>query len=274
MMLFTMICKILFEIVHALPLLGALHFTGGILYGFPVSERDYDSFDYPTRAVYGTMVACYLGTHAVRIVICLVIEIASKWILMGRRREGRYNWDTSSYGQNWEFYQVISHIRKLHRCTILDFIAGSKWMNYYFQSLGAKVGKDCCLYPAGADPFMPEPDLVELGDRVVIDMASIVSHLNTRGNFELVKIKMEDHTTLRTRSRVQQGVYMETGSMLLEKSLALTGEVIDRDSVWQGAPAACRYRYEFTMGISPSTSFNGCGFTEDNTEHDSYHTIL
>ena len=114
----------------------------------------------------------------------------------------------------------------------------------------------------------------EFGDRVVIDMASIVSHLNTRGNFELVKIKMEDHTTLRTRSRVQQGVYMETGSMLLEKSLALTGEVIDRDSVWQGAPAACRYRYEFTMGISPSTSFNGCGFTEDNTEHDSYHTIL
>jgi acyl-CoA synthetase (AMP-forming)/AMP-acid ligase II/carbonic anhydrase/acetyltransferase-like protein (isoleucine patch superfamily) len=274
MMLFTLTTKVLFETVHALPLLGALHFTGGILYGFPVSERDYDAYDYPTRVVYGTMVACYLGTHAIRVIICLVIEIASKWMLMGRRSEGRYNWDTSSYGQNWEFYQVLSHVRKLHRCTILDFIAGSKWINYYFQALGAKVGKDCCLYPAGADPFMPEPDLVEFGDRVVIDMASVVSHLNTRGNFELVKIKMEDHVTLRARSRIQQGVHMEAGSMLLEKSLALTGEVIDRDSVWQGAPAACRYRYEFSMGMSPSTSFDGCGYTEDDSGLDAYHTII
>jgi hypothetical protein len=132
----------------------------------------------------------------------------------------------------------------------LDFLAGTPYLNTYFRCLGATIGKDCCLYPAGGDPYMPEPDLVKFGDRCIIDMASIVAHLNTRGNFELVKIVMEDHVTLRSRSRIQQGVYMETGAMLMEKSLALTGEVLDADTVWQGAPASKVYHHE--RGVSTS----------------------
>jgi acetyltransferase-like isoleucine patch superfamily enzyme len=110
-------------------------------------------------------------------------------------------------------------------------------MDTYFRALGANIGKDCCLFPAGGDPYMPEPDLVTIGDRVGVDMASIVCHLNTRGNFELNPIVLESHTTLRAQSRVQQGVVVEAGAMLLEKSLALTGEVMESGSIWQGAPA-------------------------------------
>ena len=96
---------------------------------------------------------------------------------------------------------------------------------------------------------MPEPDLVSMGNQCVVDLASIVCHLNTRGNFELVKISMEDNVTLRSRSRIQQGVHMETGSMLLEKSLALTGEVIEAFSVWQGAPSSRVFSYaKFATG--------------------------
>jgi hypothetical protein len=43
--------------------------------------------------------------------------------------------------------------------------------------------------------------------------------------------------------------------MLLEKTLALTGEVIDSDSIWQGAPARIVHTYPRGVGISPSTSF-------------------
>ncbi|KAG7368376.1 AMP-binding enzyme [Nitzschia inconspicua] len=250
MILYRFVCNILFETIHALPLLGSLHITGGIFYGFPIANRDYDSIDYSASVLYGTMFGAYLLTHAIRIFICLAVEIAAKWMLMGRRSQGRYNWDTSNYGQNWELYQILTCIRKLHRTTILDFLAGSPYLNAYFRCLGSSIGKDCCLYPAGADPFMPEPDMVKFGDRCVIDMASIVSHLNTRGNFELVRIVMEDHVTLRCRSRIQQGVFMETGAMLMEKSLALTGEVLDADTVWQGAPASKVYGYE--RGVSTS----------------------
>ena len=77
-----------------------------------------------------------------------------------------------------------------------------------------------------------------MGNGCVVDCASIVCHLNTRGNFELSKIVIENNCTLRKSSRVQQGVYMEEGAQLLEKSLAMTGEVIEAYSVWQGCPAS------------------------------------
>lgn len=91
---------------------------------------------------------------------------------------------------------------------------------------------------------MPEPDLVFMGDRCVVDCSSIVCHLNTQGNFELARIVIENDCTLRSRSRVQQGVYMEEGSQLLEKSLAMTGEVIEPYSVWQGGPASWWFQHD------------------------------
>ena len=93
---------------------------------------------------------------------------------------------------------------------------------------------------------MPEPDLVLIGDRCVVDMASIVCHLNTRGNFVLKPIRIGKNCTLRAHSRVQQGVVMEDGSQLLEKTLAMTGEIIEGQSVWVGTPAHWWFNYEST----------------------------
>lgn len=119
----------------------------------------------------------------------------------------------------------------------MDFLSGSPYMTAFFRAKGATIGKDVCLYPTGASPYMPEPDLVTIGDRSAIDCAAIVDHLNTKGNFVLKKIKIGNDCTLRALSRVQQGTIMEDGSMLVEKALAMTGEVVDAYSVWQGVPA-------------------------------------
>ena len=104
---------------------------------------------------------------------------------------------------------------------------------------------------------MSEPDLVEFGDRCVLDTASAVCHLNTRGNFELKRIVMANNVTLRSRSRIQQGVYMENNSMLLEKGLVLTGEIVEADSVWQGAPAARLFSYDNSSITSVNTTNPG-----------------
>jgi hypothetical protein len=39
--------------------------------------------------------------------------------------------------------------------------------------------------------------------------------------------------------------------MLLEKGLVMTGEVIEADSVWQGAPASRLLAYSTTSGDDP-----------------------
>jgi len=207
-------------------------------------ERDFDNdgHHHSFLSVFMAVWTAFLVTHAFRIVGWLIIELSAKWAFMGRRKSGRYNYDTSSYAQRWELYQVTAKIRKISRLNLLQFLSGTPYMNWYFRWNGGHIGKNCCLYPSGADPFMPEPDLVTIGNGSIVDCASIVAHLNTRGNFELAPITIENNCTLRTHSRVQQGVHMETGSMLLEKSIAMTGEVLDEKSVWQGGPATLWFR--------------------------------
>eukprot|EP00957_Ditylum_brightwellii_P197994 15084446-Ditylum_brightwellii.AAC.1 len=43
---YTFIIKTLNATIHAIPLMGALHATAGILYGFSPSERNYDDRNY------------------------------------------------------------------------------------------------------------------------------------------------------------------------------------------------------------------------------------
>jgi len=239
----TVLIKTFIAVFHALPLLAALQGTAAILYGIRIPDRDYE-LEYDSVTIYFLVLFTFFCINIVRVFLWLGIELTAKWTLMGRRRAGEYyNYDTSSYAQRWELYQLIGKIRKFSRFNFLQFFFGTPYMSYYFRWQGGKVGKDCCLYPTGADPFMPEPDLVQMGNGCVIDCASIVCHLNTRGSFQLAKIIMEDYCTLRTRSRIQQGVYMETGSQLLEKSLAMTGEIIEANTVWQGGPASLWFEY-------------------------------
>jgi acetyltransferase-like isoleucine patch superfamily enzyme len=274
--LFSVVNRVFQIVFHLFPILGAIQFGTVLLYTdnifkqmwrhsifgpyeyeyentdaeinidkFLWWERDFDNDGhYHTfLQVYSAVLTCFLVMHFLRVVLWLVIELTAKWGFMGRRQPGRYNYDTSSYAQRWELYQLTAKIRKLSRLNLLQFLMGTPYMNWYFRWNGGNIGKDCCLYPAGADPFMPEPELVIIGDRCVVDCASIVAHLNTRGNFELVPITIEADCTLRTRSRIQQGVLMETGSMILEKSLAMTGEIIDARTVWQGGPATMWFSY-------------------------------
>lgn len=251
--MFTIIIRTLAAVVSSSAIIGAVHGTAGYFYGWPISERDYYYIHVEFWSLYSVMISFYFLTHFLHTTLWLASELICKWVIIGQRREGRYNYNVSSYCQNWELYQITSKFRDLGLVSFLDLICGTPYMVSYFRLLGGKIGEGCCLYPTGGDPYMPEPDLVEIGDRCVIDCASVVCHLNTSGNFELVKITMENNVTLRTRARIQQGVYMESGSMLLEKCLALTGEVIDADSVWLGAPASRLKSYDSnTVSTTPS----------------------
>lgn len=227
----------LIAILHAMPILCAVHGVGGILYGWPIADRQYENIHYPSILYYILLIFMYIITHNLRVVAWLGIEIGSKWALMKKRTGGRYNWDTSTYNQRWEIYQIITRVRRIARYSFFDMLHGTPYFVIFFRSLGCTIGENACLYPTGGDPYMPEPDLVTIGDNCAIDQAALVCHLNTRGNFELNPIEIGDNVTLRNRSRIQMGSRIEKGSMLLEHSLAMTGEIIEAESVWQGAPA-------------------------------------
>jgi acetyltransferase-like isoleucine patch superfamily enzyme len=260
----TGMVKTLIAIFHALPLLLSLQGAAYWLFDGSIHERGYHPKPHSFVTMYLAVHFVFFWVNILRVCLWFLIEVYAKQAIMGRRQEGRFNYDSTDYAQRWELYQLISKVRRFSRFNFLDFFAGTPYMTSYFRALGGRIGENCVLYPAGADPFMPEPDLVVMGDRCVIDRASLVAHLNTRGNFELAKIVLESDCTLRTQSRLQQGVYMEAGSQLLEKSVAMTGEVIERNSVWLGCPASCWFLH--------SDSSLARGFSDESLEDSSGET--
>jgi hypothetical protein len=147
---FTTIVKTFTVTFHAFPLLLGLHSAAAILYGWSFEERDYQGLNYPFIALYFMILLMFLFSNLLRVVLWVVIELTAKWTLMGKRLEGRYNYDTSSYAQRWELYQTIAHMRKFSRMNFMDFFSGTPFMSAFFRWNGGTIGRDCCLYPSGS----------------------------------------------------------------------------------------------------------------------------
>ncbi|KAI9309236.1 hypothetical protein BJ944DRAFT_137912, partial [Cunninghamella echinulata] len=166
-------------------------------------------------------------------ILSLSFEIGMKWALFGRRKQGSYNWDLSSYCQRWQFHITI---QQAMRHDILNLITGSGWLVAFFRGLGSNIGKRVCLYPNGGDPMMTEADLVTIEDDVGVDEASLVCHLNSRGQFSLNPLRVGAGSVLRSGSRLLSGARMREDTTLLEHTLIVSGEVTDPKSIWQGWP--------------------------------------
>ncbi|ORZ14195.1 hypothetical protein BCR42DRAFT_492821 [Absidia repens] len=176
-----------------------------------------------------------VGVMTTMTFLCLSLDVASKWMIFGRRKQGQYNWDESSYCQRWQF---LIAIQQTLRHKALNYIGGSAWIVLYFRGLGCRIGKRVCLYPNGGDPMMTEPDLVTMEDDVAVDNASLICHLNTLGQFSINPLRVGAGSVLRTGSRLAAGATMMEDCTMLEHTLIISGEVADRGSMWQGYPAA------------------------------------
>ncbi|KAL7785241.1 hypothetical protein V8C37DRAFT_322844 [Trichoderma ceciliae] len=173
-------------------------------------------------------------------VLALLVVVASKWILLGRRMPGNYDWDKSSYCQRWQLFLSIERLRRhcYHNQGVLGLLTGTSWIVFYFRALGADIGKDCALFANGSPSLMfTEPDLLTLGDRVAIDDASVVAHINTRGKFDLNRLSIGDRCVMRTGSRLLSGATMNNNSCLLEHTLIMGGDVVEENWTMQGWPA-------------------------------------
>jgi acetyltransferase-like isoleucine patch superfamily enzyme len=181
------------------------------------------------------LVVIYLACNVVLSAVLLACDICAKWVLMGTRMPGSYPWDTDTYCQRWKLYTQIRDT--IHgRTNILRGMGGSWFITQYFRLLGSDIGKDACLYPQGASPMMTEPELISVGERACVESAALVAHLNTFGTLELNPIRIGDLCTVRDKSRVSSGAEMLRGAVLLERSLAMPGDVLPEYSVWQGYP--------------------------------------
>ncbi|KAK9445892.1 peroxisomal-coenzyme A synthetase [Metarhizium brunneum] len=199
-----------------------------------------NSILYETGVLFSLCTLVFAILTSLQAILTLCIVIASKWVLIGWRQPGNYDWDKSPYCQRWQLFLSIERLRK--HCYrgqgILGLLTGTNWIVLYFRALGAKIGNDCALFANGRPNLMfTEPDLITLGDRVTVDDASVVAHINTRGKFDLNRLEIGNRCVLRTGSRLLSGAKMKDDSCLLEHTLIMGGDTVENNWTMQGWPA-------------------------------------
>ncbi|KAJ3243572.1 hypothetical protein HDU78_000332 [Chytriomyces hyalinus] len=175
----------------------------------------------------------YLFTYYWAVVISLAVPVTAKRFVTRRLTPGSYDWDMSDYCQRW---QVAITMQKIASEFVND-IRGSAFIVSYFRALGCSIGERVCLYPTGGDPMMTEPDLVSIGDHTVIDKASIVAHINSKGKFALNELQIGNFCVLRSDARLLSGAEMCDNSRLMERTLVLGGDTVEAGKAMQGWPA-------------------------------------
>ncbi|PSR81726.1 hypothetical protein BD289DRAFT_32545 [Coniella lustricola] len=195
-------------------------------------------FDIPVLYVLFTILIGMLNSLAAALATALLI--AAKWLLLGRRQPGAHDWDASPYCQTWQLYLALERLRRhcFRGHGILGMLTGTHWLVLYFRALGADIGEDVALFANGRPSLMfTEPDLVRIGARTVVDDASVVAHVNTRGRFALNRLEIGKGCVLRSGSRLLSGAEMRDGSVLLEHTLIMGGDVVGPGVTMQGWPA-------------------------------------
>lgn len=117
---------------------------------------------------------------------------------------------------------------------MLGMLTRIHWYIMYFRAMGARIGRDCALFAGGLPNLIfTKPELLTLGDRVSIDDASLVAHINTRGKFDLNLLSIGDRSVLRSESRLMSGARMEEDTCLLEHTFVMSEDVIEAGSIYQ-----------------------------------------
>lgn len=159
-----------------------------------------------------------------------LIALLSKWLLIGRMKEGDYPlW--GSYYFRWWF------VRTLQNLLPVQFLNGTPLYPVYLRLMGVKVAANAQLssLSIGAE------DLITIGNDVSISSAAVLDNAFVEdGLLKLRSIKLGDHAYIGSSALIAGGAVMEDWSELKDLSYLQAGKTIKPGEVWQGSPAALK----------------------------------
>ena len=169
--------------------------------------------------VLGGTVACALTTGA-------------KWLLMGRFRNGVQPLWSSFVWRN-ELFDTF--VEELAMPWLGSSLIGTPFLNAWLRSLGARIGRGVWC----ETHWLPETDLVELGDGCTLNRGVVVqTHLFHDRLMRMDGIRVGAGATVGPHSIVLLGANVADGAVVGPSSLVMRGESIPEDSRWLGNPVA------------------------------------
>lgn len=155
------------------------------------------------------------------------VSIASKWLIIGKMKEGDYPlWGT--YYFRWWL------VKAMQRLTLMQYLNGTPLYNTYLRRLGMKVAPDAQLSAIsfGAEDLITIEEDASLSSQVVLNNAWVED-----GLLKLRRIHLGKHAYIGSSAVVAGGTYVSDWGELQDLSHLPAGKTIGVGEVWKGSPA-------------------------------------
>lgn len=162
--------------------------------------------------------------------VAAVTTVAAKWLLVGRQRPGTHPlW--SSYV--WRNELSDTFVEVLAAPWFARAVAGTPLLNVWLRAMGAHVGRGvwCETY------WLPEPDLVSLGDGATVNAGTVVqTHLFHDRMFGTDRVTLRRGATLGPHSVILPAATLGRHATVGPVSLVMRGESVPDKTTWIGNP--------------------------------------
>ncbi|MGP3689215.1 Pls/PosA family non-ribosomal peptide synthetase [Streptomyces sp. IBSNAI002] len=179
--------------------------------------------------IWGTALLSGAVLLAAGVAACAV-AVAAKWLLVGRHRTGEHPlWS----GFVWRNELADTFVEVLAVPWLAGSVSGTPVLSLWLRALGARIGRGvwCESY------WLPETDLVELGDAVSVNRGCVLqTHLFHDRILRTDTVVLHEGATLGPGGIVLPGSTVGARSTLGPASLVMAGESVPADSRWLGNP--------------------------------------
>lgn len=168
-----------------------------------------------------------LGLFSVIPLIFTLLCIGTKWLVIGKFKEGDYPlW--GSYYFRWWF------VKTMQRLLPAQFLNGTPLYPSYLRMLGMKIAADAQV----SDFAFAAEDLISIGSDASLSSQTMLNNAWVEdGLLKIRSIKIGDHAYIGSSAMVSGGSVIEDWGELQDLSHLQSGKTIKPGEVWQGSPA-------------------------------------
>ncbi|MFB9313658.1 Pls/PosA family non-ribosomal peptide synthetase [Nocardioides plantarum] len=159
-----------------------------------------------------------------------LVTVAAKWLLVGRMRRGSHplwSWFV------WRNELADTFVEVVAAPWFARAVSGTPVLNAWFRLMGATIGRGvwCETY------WLPEADLVELGDGATVNQGSVVqTHLFHDRRFAKDVVVLKRGATLGPNSVILPAATLGRHATVGPVSLVMRGESVPDKTTWIGNP--------------------------------------
>ena len=172
-------------------------------------------------ALFGVLVLS--ASAPVRMALC----VATKWVVLGRVRPGRYRLWGAYYLRFW-------FVNRVQDMLSFDQLRGTPLMNTYLKLMGASVGEGAHC----ATDDIRVPDLLRIGRDATVDHdAMLVGYQISDGWLHIGRITIGDGARVGVRAAMAYDTELGAGAELGDGAMLSSGASVPPAQHWTGSPA-------------------------------------